>query len=261
MFHMDYKVGRRHKTMLATTMEPTDARRLLPTWDEPSFRATFKLTVDLPASFKAYSNTPVEKQEKLDGGLQRIWFGVTPKMPSYLVVLVAGELERLSAKQDGVDIGIVTTDGKLASAAYPLAVTKDVLRYYNNYFGVPYPLAKLDQIAIPGGFNGAMENWGGIVYNESALLFDPKKSPERRQAGHLRRQRPRSGAPVVRQPGDHGLVGQPVAQRRLRLLDGDQGHRPFPSRVAALPGRPGRARRRDQPRRAQDHPPDPDPGR
>ncbi len=178
MFHMQYKAGGVDKKMLATTMEPTDARRMLPTWDEPSFRATFKLTVDVPASFKAYSNTPVEKQEKLEGGLQRIWFGVTPKMPSYLVVLVAGELERLAGKQDGVDIGIVTTEGKLASAAYPLAVTRDVLRYYNNYFGVPYPLAKLDQIAIPGGINGAMENWGGIVYNESALLVDPKTTPD-----------------------------------------------------------------------------------
>jgi aminopeptidase N len=178
MFQMKYKTDKGDKTMIATTMEPTDARRLLPSWDEPSFRATFKLTVDVPANFKAYSNTPVEKQEKLDGGLQRISFGVTPKMPSYLVVLVAGELERLAGKQDGVDIGIVTTEGKLGSAAYPLAVTRDVLRYYNNYFGVPYPLAKLDQIAIPGGLNGAMENWGGIVYNESALLYDPKKSPD-----------------------------------------------------------------------------------
>jgi aminopeptidase N len=183
LFHMKYKAGTAEKTMIATTMEPTDARRLLPLWDEPAFRATFKLTVDVPASFKAYSNTPVEKQEKLDGGLQRISFAVTPKMPSYLVVLVAGELERLSGKAGGVDIGIVTTEGKLGSAVYPLAVTRDVLRYYNNYFGVPYPLAKLDQIAIPGGFNGAMENWGGIVYNEAALLYDPKKSPDAVQQG------------------------------------------------------------------------------
>ncbi|HEX8614194.1 MAG TPA: M1 family aminopeptidase [Telluria sp.] len=178
MFHMKYKAGSAPRTMIATNMEPTDTRRLLPTWDEPAFRAAFKLTVDLPASFKAYSNTPLERQEKLDDGLQRFHFGVTPKMPSYLFVLVAGQLERVSAKQDGVDIGIVTTEGKLPSAAYALAATKDLLRYYNNYFGVPYPLPKLDQIAIPGGFNGAMENWGGIVYNESTLLVDPQKSPD-----------------------------------------------------------------------------------
>jgi aminopeptidase N len=178
LFQVAYKAGEANKKLIATTMEPSDARRMLPTWDEPAFRARFKLTVDVPASFKAYSNTPVEKQEKLAGGVQRISFAPTPKMPSYLVVLVAGELERMSARQDGVEIGIVTTAGKLGSTAFPLLATKDLLRYYNNYFGVPYPLAKLDQIAIPGGFNGAMENWGGIVYNESTLLYDPVKSPE-----------------------------------------------------------------------------------
>jgi aminopeptidase N len=178
LFQVGYKAGGAEKKLIATTMEPSDARRMLPTWDEPAFRARFKLTVDVPASFKAYSNTPVEKQEKLADGMQRISFAPTPKMPSYLVVLVAGELERVSARQDGVEIGVVTTAGKLGSTAFPLQATKDLLRYYNNYFGVPYPLAKLDQIAIPGGFNGAMENWGGIVYNESTLLYDPVKSPE-----------------------------------------------------------------------------------
>ncbi len=178
LFQLKYKAGAKEKSMLSTNMEPADARRLLPLWDEPAFRANFKLTVDLPGNFKAYSNTPIEKQEKIDGGLQRFAFGATPKMPSYLLVLVAGELERSTAKQSGVEIGVVTTEGKQASGAYALGVTRDLLKYFNNYFGQPYPLPKLDQIAIPGGFNGAMENWGGIVYNETALLYDPKTSPE-----------------------------------------------------------------------------------
>jgi aminopeptidase N len=179
LFYVNYKASGVDKKLIATTMAPTDARRMLPTWDEPAFRARFKLTVDVPGNFKAYSTTPIEKREELAGGMQRISFGNTPRMPSYLVVLVAGELERLSAKQDGVDIGIVTTEGKLGSATFPLAATRDLLHYFNNYFGVPYPLPKLDQIAIPGGFNGAMENWGAIVYNEPTLLYDPKKSPEK----------------------------------------------------------------------------------
>jgi aminopeptidase N len=178
LFHLDYKVGNADKTMIATNMEPSDTRRLLPTWDEPSFRANFKLTVDLPARLKAYSNTPLESQERIDGGLLRHTFRQTPKMPSYLLVLVAGELERSSIKQDGVDIGVVTTAGKQASAAYALGATRDLLKYYNTYFGQPYPLPKLDQIAIPGGFDGAMENWGGIVYHESSLLVDPKSSTD-----------------------------------------------------------------------------------
>ncbi len=179
MFHMQYKNAlAQDKAMLATQMEPSDARRMLPAWDEPAFRARFKLTIDVPEAFSAYSNTPVEKTSKLDGGLKRVQFGVTPSMPSYLLVLVAGELERVSARQDGVDLGIVTTAGKRGSTAYALNASKDLLRYYNSYFGTSYPLPKLDQIAVPGGFGGAMENWGAIVYTESALLVDPVRSPE-----------------------------------------------------------------------------------
>ena len=178
LFSMAYKVGGLDKTMLATNLEPTDARRLLPTWDEPAFRARFQLTVDVPTGFTAYSNTPLERHETLANGWQRFAFGVTPPMPSYLMVLAAGELSRISALQDGVDIGIVTTEGKQEHARFALDSTRDLLHYYNQYFGVPYPLPKLDQIAIPGGFNGAMENWGGIVYNEASLLYDTRKSTE-----------------------------------------------------------------------------------
>jgi aminopeptidase N len=178
LFYVNYQAGKADKKLIATTMEPTDARRMLPTWDEPSFRARFRLSVDLPAGLKAYSNTPVDKQSTLAGGKQRISFKPTPKMPSYLVVLAAGEFERISTKQDGVEIGVVTTEGKKEKGAAALAASRDLLHFYNNYFGVPYPLAKLDHIAIPNGLNGAMENWGGIVYNETTLLYDPKTSPE-----------------------------------------------------------------------------------
>ncbi|HEY0061538.1 MAG TPA: M1 family aminopeptidase [Telluria sp.] len=178
LFHLEYQSGKVAKSMLVTNMAPSDARRLLPTWDEPAFRAAFKLTVDLPASFKAYSNTPLEKQEKIGAGLQRLTFGLTPRMPSYLLVLVAGELERSALKQDGTEIGVITTAGKQPQAAFALDASKSLLRYYNNYFGQPYALPKLDQIAIPGGFNGAMENWGGIVYHETTLLVDPRTSPD-----------------------------------------------------------------------------------
>jgi len=177
LFYLKYRNDADEKSLLATNMEPTDARRLLPTWDEPSFRAKFKLTVDVPANFKAFSNTPAEKQETLPNGLRRVSFGVTPKMPSYLFVLVAGEMARNVASQDGVEIGVVSTIGKEGSTQFALDASKDLLRYYNSYFGVPYPLPKLDQIAIPG-MNGAMENWGGIVYTEAGLLYDAKRNPD-----------------------------------------------------------------------------------
>jgi aminopeptidase N len=174
----DYRSGGGERLLLATEMEPTGARRLLPCWDEPSFRARFRLTVDLPPGYSGYSNMPVTRREPLAGGAQRLAFATTPKMSSYLLALVAGEMEHVDGQVDGTRIGIVTTTGKGFTASYALAASKEVLHFYNGYFGTRYPLPKLDNIAVPGGFGGAMENWGAIVYTESGLLVDPASSPE-----------------------------------------------------------------------------------
>jgi aminopeptidase N len=178
LFYNKYVTAAGERLLLATQMEATDARRMFPCWDEPVFRATFKLSADLPAGFQAYSNTPIEHGAVLDDGRNRVAFSVTPKMASYLVVLVAGDFERLGGIQDGVEIGVVSSAGKRNTGAYALSISRDLLHYYNDYFGIRYPLPKLDQIAIPGGFDGAMENWGGIVYTERFALFDPRKSSD-----------------------------------------------------------------------------------
>ncbi len=165
------------KTMLGTQMEATDARRMFPCWDEPAFRAKFRLTVTVPASFTAVSNMPVES-EKVSGSSKEVRFGETPPMPSYLVVLCAGELDGIYGEADGVKIGVLTTKGKAEQGRYALESAEKMLKYYNEYFGEKFPLPKLDMIAMPSGFGGAMENWGGIVYFESILLYDPAKSSE-----------------------------------------------------------------------------------
>jgi aminopeptidase N len=94
-------------------------------------------------------------------------------MSTYLLVLVAGGLERVETTVDGTRVGVVTSRGKLGRTAYPLAASAALLRYFNDYFALPYPLPKLDHIALAGGFPGGMENWGAIVYNEAVLLVDP----------------------------------------------------------------------------------------
>jgi aminopeptidase N len=182
LFAVPYKEGEQNRFMLTSTMEPSDARRMLPLWDEPSFRAKFKLSVEVPANFSAYSNTEVETDEKLANGKHRVSFAVTPKMASYLVMLTAGELERNTVIADGTEMGFITTRGKQASTSYASDSAKLVLHYYNDYFGMKYPLKKLDHIAVPGSFHGAMENWGGIVYNETTLLWDANIN-----AGHDKR--------------------------------------------------------------------------
>jgi aminopeptidase N len=162
------------KIMLGTQFEATDARRMFPCWDEPSFRARFQLTAVVPEQFTAISNMPVEKESKVAGG-KEIRFGTTPPMASYLNVFCAGEVDAIQTKKGDVIHRVVATKGKAEMGRYALESSQQILEYYNEYFGQPFPLPKLDHIAVPGGFGGAMENWGGITYFESGLLFDPEK--------------------------------------------------------------------------------------
>jgi aminopeptidase N len=98
-------------------------------------------------------------------------------MPTYLVALFIGEMDRLEDSVDGVRLGIYTAKGRSARGRFAMEATKQVLRYLNEYFDTPYALPKLDQIALPGGLGGAMENWGAIAYNEARLLVDPADAP------------------------------------------------------------------------------------
>jgi aminopeptidase N len=174
-----YQTASGEKVMLATQMEPVDARRMFPCWDEPVYRATFELTATIPEKWLAMSNMPIERERVIAGsGTKQVSFKRTPSMASYLVVFAAGELEAIEDEVDGIKLRVLCTEGKRESARYAMESTKKILHYYNEYFGVKYPLPKLDQLATPGGFSGAMENWGGIIYNEGGLLFDPKTSSE-----------------------------------------------------------------------------------
>src|SRR5213595_2344494 len=163
------------KIMLGTQFEATDARRFFPCWDEPVFRARFQLSVVVPENWMAVSNMPIASERKVGGG-REVSFQPTPSMSSYLNVFCAGEFDAIESESEGVRLRITTTKGKAESGRYALEATAQILHYYNEYFGISYPLPKLDQLAIPGGFGGAMENWGGITYYETALLFDPANS-------------------------------------------------------------------------------------
>ncbi len=177
LFYMRYQEqgSAARKVMLGTQFEATDARRFFPCWDEPAFRSRFQLTVVVPENWLAVSNMPIESEQKIAGG-KEVRFAPTPPMSSYLNVFVAGELDFIESRVGPTQIRVIATKGKAELGRYALDASAEILKYYNDYFGVPYPLPKLDQIAIPGGFGGAMENWGGITYYESRLLFDPKSS-------------------------------------------------------------------------------------
>jgi aminopeptidase N len=178
-FGMEYDTPEGKESTVATNFEPTGARMLLPCWDEPAVKATFTMAVDAPKNRTAISNMPVEKTTAA-GDLQRIHFATTPKMSTYLLFLTIGDYERVHRTVGKTDVGIVVKRGDLPRAGYALDEACNLLRYYNDYFGVPFALPKLDLIAAPGKiYGGSMENWGAIFYSQDQLLFDPKTSTER----------------------------------------------------------------------------------
>jgi aminopeptidase N len=143
--YQEYKTGAK-KTMLGTQFEATDARRMFPCWDEPSFRARFQMTAAIPENWTAVSNMPVEKETKIAGG-KELHFAMSPPMASYLNVLCAGELDMIEKRSSGVQHRVVTTRGKAELGRYALDSAAQIVEYYNDYFGVPFPLPKLDEIA------------------------------------------------------------------------------------------------------------------
>ncbi len=184
LFAQDYRTpDGRSGRMLSTQFESTDARRMFPGWDEPAFRATYQLTVTLPAAWTAVSNMPVQTRA-VHGATATTAFQRTPKMPSYLVVLTAGDLASISGVgSDGVKQSIWAIKGDEQYGRYALESAEKILPYYDDYFGVKFPLPKLDHIAIPGGFGGAMENWGGITYNENILIHRANATLGAKQTG------------------------------------------------------------------------------
>ena len=171
------------RALVATQFEATDARRAFPCWDEPATKATFEVTLVVPTHLTAVSNTPVAGETPEPPGLKRVRFRETPPMSTYLLAFIVGDMELVQeTSRDGTLVRVFTTPGKAEQGRFALDVAVRLLPYFNDYFGIPYPLEKLDQLAIPDFAAGAMENWGAITYRETALLFDPgNSSPGTRQ--------------------------------------------------------------------------------
>lgn len=166
--------------MLATQLESIHARNLFPAFDEPAFRAVFELSVRAPRGLGVHANMPAVETRDDKGMATTVHrFAPTPSMPTYLVALTVGRHDVLAGEVDGIPLRILTAPGKAQHGALAMRATKEVLPFFRGYFGVPYALPKLDQLAVPSTRNGAMEDWGLISYKEPMLLFDPaKSSPE-----------------------------------------------------------------------------------
>ncbi len=163
---------------LATTQfEATDARQAFPCWDEPARKARFELTLVVPEDMTALSNTPVVEENGAGDGLKAVRFAETPVMSTYLLAFVVGHLSHIEKEAaSGTRVGVWTTAGKEEQGRFALDTSVKLLSFFNDYFGIPYPLEKLDHIAIPDFAAGAMENWGAVTYRETALLVDSRNS-------------------------------------------------------------------------------------
>ncbi|HMF54695.1 MAG TPA: M1 family aminopeptidase [Edaphobacter sp.] len=158
-----------------TQFEPTDARRAYPSFDEPALKATYDIALVVDSGDTAIANTQIVSDAPGPvAGKHTVKFATTPKMSTYLVAFLVGDFKCTSGKADGVPIRACSTPDKLAMTKFALEAAEYVLPYYDKYFGIKYPMPKLDMVALPDFEEGAMENFGCITYRETDLLTDEK---------------------------------------------------------------------------------------
>lgn len=170
---------------LFSQLEATYARRVFPCFDEPGFKVPMQLSVTARLGQVVFSNTPVASETEAADGTKTVRFETTRPLPTYLLAVAVGPFEVVDAGTAGrneTPIRIITPRGETAKAAWAAEATGPILELLEDYFDLPYPFPKLDQIALPN-FLGAMENPGLVTYDHGLLLRDPGQDTVRRQRG------------------------------------------------------------------------------
>jgi alanyl aminopeptidase len=166
-----YKVADDGRSYAFTQFEATDARRAFPCFDEPSYKVPFDVTVRVPKPMIAVGNTPEIARRDLGDGVA-FTFATTPPLPTYLLAIAVGELDVREGRKTPIPVRLVTTKGKAQLGKRAIEATETLVDQLGEYFGIPYPYAKLDIVAVPEFAAGAMENAGLITFREELLLLD-----------------------------------------------------------------------------------------
>lgn len=198
-----YKTIDAGEPYLFTQFEMTDARRAFPIFDEPNYKIPYQLTISAPKALKVYNNSP-EVSAKVNGEWVEHQFAQTLPIPSYLVALAVGPFEEVAVKGLKIDSRVITPKGKSHLAQYAAAELPKILTALENYFGRPYPYAKLDTIAVPEFPYGAMENAGLVTYREDILLVDQE---------HASLEQKKSSASVIAHELAHQWYGNLVTMK------------------------------------------------
>ena len=176
-YRSTYKDAQGNTHLVASTQfEATDARRAIPCWDEPALKASFKVRLVIDEGLSAFSNAGVESERSLGGGKKEIVYKETIKMSTYLLAFIVGEFEATEPIDAGTPLRVAHVPGKRALTAWAREIGAFSLKWFANYYELPYPGDKLDLIAIPDFASGAMENLGAITFRETALLIDEKSA-------------------------------------------------------------------------------------
>ncbi|CAG8558805.1 9973_t:CDS:10 [Ambispora gerdemannii] len=186
-YRSSYTDATGNKKYLATTQfAATDARRAFPCWDEPAIKATFHITLIVSSGLVALSNMDVASEKPVENNKKEVKFAKTPIMSTYLVAFIAGDLAYIEKYTTGgytdkkpVLIRVYAIKGSEHQGELALNVATKTLDYFTRIFEIPYPLPKLDMVAVPDFTFGAMENWGLVMYRTTTILFDSKASDAR----------------------------------------------------------------------------------
>jgi alanyl aminopeptidase len=172
-----YRMDQEGRGYAFTQFEPDDAREAFPCWDEPEFKIPWQLTISVPEKHLAVTNTPPEKETR-EAGWKTTVFARTRPLPSYLIAIATGPLETVPIEGLSVPGRIVTPHGQTGLASEAVKLTPPILAALERYFGRPYPYEKLDFIAVPEFWPGAMENPGAVTFADRILLMDPKTADQ-----------------------------------------------------------------------------------
>src|SRR5579864_4164543 len=171
-----YLARSKERNYATTQFESTDARRAFPSFDEPALKATFDIALTVDKGDTAISNSRIASDTPGPGDKHTIQFATTPKMSTYLVAMAVGDFQCNEGSAENIPIRVCGTPDKKPLGTVALRYASEILKFYNQYYGIPYPFGKLDIVGVPDFEAGAMENTAAIFYRESLLFIDDKNS-------------------------------------------------------------------------------------